>query len=94
MMLVNAIFHVASHITYLAALCYKLKRPELVGAFCFYTTDKILFRFQKCNTRNFTHKTISQSAPSVRINSTFKFIITNMYIHSQFREQNKPISVV
>jgi hypothetical protein len=92
MMLVNALFHTVSHITYLVALYYKLKRPELVAAFCFYATDKILFCFQKYN--NFTYQTISQSTPSGRINSTFQFNITNMYIHSQFREQNKPISVV
>jgi hypothetical protein len=70
-MLVNAICHVLSHITYLAGLCYKLKRPELVAALCFYAADKILFHFQKCN--NFAHQTISQSRPSGRITSTFQF---------------------
>jgi hypothetical protein len=92
MLLVNANLHVFAHITYLAALCYKLKRPELAAALCFYAADKILFRFQKCN--NFTHQTISQSTPSGTITSIFQFNITNMYIHSHFREQNKPISVV
>jgi len=90
MMLVNAMFHVVSHLTYLAALCYKLKRPELCAALCFYAADKILFRFQKCN--NFTHQTISQSTPSGRITSTFQFNITNMYIHSQFREHKISLS--
>jgi len=91
-MLVNDIFHVVSDVTYLAALCYELKMPQLVVALYFYAADKILFRSPKCN--NFPHQTISQSTSSGRITSTFQFNITNMYIHSQFREQNKPISVV
>jgi hypothetical protein len=92
MMLLNTAFHVGSRIIYVAALCYKFKKPDLVAALCFYAANKILFRLRQCN--NFNHQTVSQSTPSGRITSTFQFNITNMHFHAQFLEQNKSLAVV